>query len=466
MMRFRKTAGILMVSLAVTAVFSGCKGQETGEDTDAQNASNSDETIVLRYAAWDLGTEEENNINRRMIELYEQMHPNIKIEIASDIDNSDWNGSLTTAAAGGNLPDVSMIGELPTAVANGWALDVTPYIQEDTDWESIPSVLTESGKFGQGVYGVPYAMNLTGLYMNKDLFEQRNQELLSYGYTFEEFDEAVKNMSAPSEGVVALKAADISDWYPAVKDSSMGFFTVKDGKVNLADPLYIEGIKYSRSIYENGYSFNSLTDEQKAELGTENDWEAFNAGKIAMTFDPTSNAAGYSELASEIVFTSLPNGKCIIIPDYIFIAATTQYPQEAYDFARFMSFGKDGIMERLNIIEDDPECKWASLPLNTDKEISERFFENYPMEGVYEVYKNMEGNAIIEPYKFTPGYANARWNALTGISAGGEENANIAKVIESCITGELNIDDYAEQLNTLANAQIKEVQDVIDGTVQ
>lgn len=57
-------------------------------------------------------------------------------------------------------------------------------------------------------------------------------------------------MSAPSEGIASIKVADISDWYPAVKDDSVGFFTLKDGKVDLTNPLYIEGIKYSRSIYE------------------------------------------------------------------------------------------------------------------------------------------------------------------------------------------------------------------------
>lgn len=469
-MKFKKVAALFMASAMTVGAFTACGNSEGTTDGGSEaakgDASESDEEITLRYAAWDLGTEEENNINRRMIKAYEEAHPNIKIEIATDIDTADWNGSLSTAAAGGSLPDVALIGELPTAVANGWALDVTEYIANDADWANIPSLLTEAGKFGSGTYGIPSAMNITGLYVNKDLFEQKNQPVLTYGYTFEDFDAALKNMSAPSEGIASIKVADISDWYPAVKDDSVGFFTLKDGKVDLTNPLYIEGIKYSRSIYENGYSFNSLTDEQKANFGVDGDWEAFNAGKVAMAVDPTSNAAGYSELASEIAFTSLPNGKCILIPDYAFISATTEHPQEAYDFLKFMTFSKEGIMERLNITEADTECKWGSLPLNTDSEIVERFFKNYPMEGVQEVYENMEGNAIVEPFKFTPGYANAHWNALTGISAGGEENANVAKVIESCINGELNIDDYAEQLNTLANAQIKEVQDIIDTVVE
>lgn len=488
-MKLKKLAAIMLSATMAASMLTACgggdkapaggdtprdsgaaadEGAEAGGDTADEGADGAadGEQITLRYAVWDLGTEEENNIHRRMIKAYEDAHPNIKIEIATDVDPSDWNASLNTAAAGGNLADVIMIAELPYAVANDWAYDVSSYVASDEDWGNMPTVLGESGKFGSGVYGIPYAMNLQGLYMNVDIFEAKNQPVFEYGYTYEEYVAAMKNLSAPSEGIAALKVADMTDWYPALKDSSYGWYTLKDGKVNLADPLYIEGVKESKSIYENGYSFNSLTDEQKAVFGMDSDWDAFNAGKIAMTPDPTSNAHVFAEIPSKIKFTSLPNGKCVIIPDYIFIGKTTAHPQEAYEFAKFMSFGKEGILTRLDLLEADSTLMWSSLPLNTDEEIVERFFANFPIEGAKEVYENMEGNAIVEAFKFTPGYANARWNAPTGIKAGENENATIGQVIESCVKGELNIDDYAQQLTDLANAELQAVQDTIDATVQ
>lgn len=464
-MKLRKVGAFAAVAALSMSLLAGCGGSSNNEGNAGGNAENG-EQITLRYASWDLGTEEENNIYRRMIAQFEADHPNINIEIADDIDGADWNGSLTTAAAGGNLPDVTMMAEVPTAVANDWTLDVTPYITDDEDWNNIPESLRESVKFGSGTHAIPYAMNLMGVWVNEDLFEARNQEPLKYGYTFEDFENALKNMSAPSEGVVALKIADMTDWYPAVHDSSYGYFTLKDGQVHLTDPLYIEGVKFCKSVYANGYSFNSLTPEQKANFGTEGDWDAFNQGKIAMAIDPTSNADGYSKLDSKMEFTSLPNKTAIIIPDYIFISKTTEHPQEAYEFAKFMSFGKAGIMAKLDAIEENEGLNWGSLPLNQDTEIIDRFFANYPVAGVREVYENLDGNSIVEAFKFTPGYGNARWNAPTGISAEGNENANIAQVINACISGELNIDDYAEQLNKLSNDSIKEVQDIIDATVE
>ena len=171
-------------------------------------------------------------------------------------------------------------------------------------------------------------------------------------------------------------------------------------------------------------------------------------------------------LAKERSFTSefigLPNGKLVIIPDYQFIGKTTKHPQEAYDFAKFMSYGKEGILKRLEIVEANEGINWVALPLNSDSEIVDKYFANFPVEGVKTAYEAMAGNTIVEAYKFTPGYTNARWNALTGIKAGESDNATIAEVITACRNGSLNIDDYAEQLNKLANQYISEEAAIID----
>ena len=127
-----------------------------------------------------------------------------------------------------------------------------------------------------------------------------------------------------------------------------------------------------------------------------------------------------------------------------------------------MAHSNEGILTRLDLDEADDNVSFASIPLILDEEISERFFANYPMEGVQEVYEDFMDTAIVESYKFAPGYENARWNGLTGITVGDNANANMATVIDACVRGELNIDDYAEQLNTMANGFLKEVQDIID----
>ena len=437
----------------------------TPAETDPVETEPAGDQIVLRLAHWGLGTEEEYNLDRQMIDLYMELNPHIRIEIAEDI-TGDWNAALATAAAGNNLPDVFMIANVPTAVANGWALDVTPYTEADEDWSKLPASMIDSVRYGSGIYAMPYAMHINGLYINVDLFEEMNVEPLESGYSMEDFEEAVEAMTDIANAKVALASYGIYEWYASVLNSELGFFTYADGKVSLNDEAFIEAIKYCNDIYTNKYSWDALNDDEKAVFGVGGDWDAFINGMLAMKVDATWNAGFFgNDVDYNIKFVTLPEGKSVIIPDYICVAKSTQYPQEAYDFAKWMGHAKEGILARMDLDEADDNISFSSIPLILDQEISDRFFANYPMEGVQEVYEDFMDTSIVESFKFAPGYTNARWEGLTGITVGDIANANMATVIDACVRGQLNIDDYAEQLNTLSNSFLKEVADIIDQVV-
>ena len=110
----------------------------------------------------------------------------------------------------------------------------------------------------------------------------------------------------------------------------------------------------------------------------------------------------------------------------------------------------------------DDSITWTAMPLTADEATLKGYFDAFPVEGVREAYENMDANGtIVEAYKFAPGYSNARWNGPTGIELDGEE-ATMAKILDKCILGELSIDDYASQLNTLANGFISSERQAID----
>lgn len=475
----KKLIALLLALVMVVSVLAACNTEKpagtnpsesnpnetTPNETKPNETEPNTEEIVLRLAHWGLGTEEEYNLERQMIDLYMELHPNIKIEIADDI-TGDWNAALATAAAGNNLPDVFLIANVPTAVANEWTLDLTSFTEADEDWDKLPASMIESVKYGNGIYAIPLAMHINGIYINVDLFEEMNVDPLESGYSMEEFEEAVEAVTDIPNGKVALADYNVYEWYASVLNPDLGFFTYTDGKVALNDPAFIEAVKYSNDIYSNKYSFNALSDDEKAVFGVGSDWDAWVNGSLALKMDATWNANFFgNELPYNIKFITLPEGKSVLIPDYICIGKSTAHPQEAYDFAKWMAHSKEGILARLDLDEADDSVSFASIPLILDDEISERFFANYPMEGVQEVYEDFMDTSIVEAFKFAPGYTNARWEGMTGISVGDIANANMATVIDACVRGVLNIDDYADQLNTMANGYLKEVQDIIDKVV-
>ena len=251
----------LALALVMVLTLVACGGttpKETDPKTEAQpnDSQPTGEQIVLRLAHWGLGTEEEYNLDRQMIDLYMELNPNVKIEIAEDI-TGDWTAALSTAAAGNNLPDVFMMDNVPTAVASDWTLDLTPYAEADDDWSKLPANMVDSVRYGNGIYAMPYAMHINGIYINVDLFEEMNVEPLESGYNMEDFENAVEAMTDIAGAKIALSDYNIYEWYASVLNPELGFFTYADGKVHLNDPAFIEAVKYSNDIYYNKYSWNS-----------------------------------------------------------------------------------------------------------------------------------------------------------------------------------------------------------------
>jgi len=48
------------------------------------------EPVTLKYANWNVGTEEENNIQRQLIAAYIALHPNVTIEFVDMSGDGSW----------------------------------------------------------------------------------------------------------------------------------------------------------------------------------------------------------------------------------------------------------------------------------------------------------------------------------------------------------------------------------------
>ena len=193
----RKYLAVALAAVMVGTLFVGC-GKKDGD------SSESGKKIQIKYINWNLATEEENNLERRMIEEYEKRNPNIDIVIADYIDTSDYANSLTTAAAGGKLPDVFAIQNIPSALSNEWLMDISEFTTDDDDWNKISKPVIESTKYGTGTYALPSGQFLAGYFVNKDLFESENVKQPEIGYTFEELEKAIKSINQPSKNIIGL----------------------------------------------------------------------------------------------------------------------------------------------------------------------------------------------------------------------------------------------------------------------
>ncbi|MFC5466566.1 ABC transporter substrate-binding protein [Lederbergia graminis] len=453
----KKVFSLLAISVLIF-VLAACSGSESSGKNDSGNkkgdSNDKKEEVTISYAHWNLGTEEEMNLERLMLEQFQRDYPHIKVELYEISGN--WNEQLAAAASANNMPDVFAVPDLPLALSNDWVLDVTVMAENDTDFGNVPQVVRQSTEYNKQIVALPFAQHFLGYFVNKDLYNEANLDYPTMDSTVEEFEAAVKDITNVQAGVIGLQnAGSIADWYPAAANPDSGWYTYTDGKYELNSSEYIAGVKFANEVVTNGYSYDNLTDEQKANFKGEDGNQVWFEGDIGIKWDGSWAVSSLVENSSfEFDFIGIPGGKIVITNDLLGISQTTKHAEEAFIFAKYMSFGKEGFMKRMELAAENGKVV-NTLPVNTDQEILDEYFAQAPVPGIQKAYERLD-EAILEPVKTVPGYAQSRWHAPTGVKVGEHENATIGQLLDAIIKGELKIEDYATQLNDLANAKYEE----------
>lgn len=237
--------------------------EEPTEEPAAEPAEEMGEAITLRYANWNLGTEEENNIQRQMVQAYMEAHPNVTVEFVDMSAEGGWDAVLTSYAAKGELPDVFMANNVPLYVANGWLADLTELTAADADWANIPQALRDGVTYNGQVLGIPAAQFVMGYFVNKDLYEAANLDAPEYGFTVEEFNDAVTALNNIPQGVLGLDEMEfVMGWYANSQDSNLKWFSFDGQHMNYNSAAFKEAVATAGEMKQ--YTWQGLSEEQLA----------------------------------------------------------------------------------------------------------------------------------------------------------------------------------------------------------
>lgn len=441
-MKLLKVFSLCLVSVTFLA---GC--EPAGPDYDAQ----------LTYVNWNLDTKEKNNLERRLIKAYEEK-TNVKINIVENINTAAYEDAIAAMASKGNMPDVFMLTNMTFGLENQYLLDIKQYADEDDDWSKIPLPIEEATHYFDGIYSIPFAMHMMGYFVNEELLDTYNIAPLDVSPTYTEFKNTVTALKKPNDGVMGLNFENtIFEWYPSSLNEDLKWFTFDGEKYNLTSDEFATAMSETAYLRANKMTFDSLTAEEREAMGYDDVVEFWNDGKLGLRWGQTYEIPNINEKSSSFdkSFIGTPGGVTPIIGDYLGISPTCEEPEYAYDFARYMSFGTEGILKRLELDTNNDE--FSSLPLTTDEDVIDEYFKTSRIGGLEEVFATID-NGIVEGVKVIPGYINSRWNRRVGqtttITVDGESitNPKIGQVIDQCWLGNLTWASYAQGLEDVANA--------------
>lgn len=184
-MKIKKVSKWMLATMsAFTLALTGC----SSDDHESAAASRDDEGVTIRVAWW--GNQERHDRTIEVIELFEEQHPNIRVEP----EFSGWDGywqSLGTQAAGGNLPDIISMesARLNEFNANGLLVDLFPFIEEGTiNLDDVDDIYQAELIDGDKVVGVSLGANTRALIYNRTMMEELGIEF-ELGYTYEDLKE-------------------------------------------------------------------------------------------------------------------------------------------------------------------------------------------------------------------------------------------------------------------------------------
>lgn len=405
--------------------------------------------VTLRYANWNLGTEEENNIQRQMVQAYTEANPHVTVEFVDMSAEGGWDAVLTSYAAKGELPDVFMANNVPLYVANDWLADLTPLVQDDSDWADVPQALKDGFTYSGKVMGLPAAQFVMGYFVNKDLYEAANLDAPEYGFSADEFRTAVTSLNNIPRGILGLDEMEfVMGWYANTQDSNLKWFSFDGSRMNYNSAAFKAAIAAAGEFRQ--YTWQGLTEEQIVNFKSTGPWELFLNQEVGLRWDASWAVPGYVENAAfEWDFVGIPGGNQALVADVIVVSKTAANLDEAYQFARWMTFSGEAYAKEAELARAMNSAPKMPVAINEASLALYKEFVDKP--GILTALENLDNSMIESLAKIIPGYINARWEGKPGIDVGEDLDVNMWFMFNFANDGRYKYEDYSAQLETFAN---------------
>jgi ABC-type glycerol-3-phosphate transport system substrate-binding protein len=322
-------------------------------------------------------------------------------------------------------------------------------VANDPDWADVPQVLKDAFTYDGRVLGLPAAQFIMGYFVNQDLFEAANLDAPQYGFTVEEFMDAVTSVNNVEQGVLGLdETFPINGWYPNSIDPNLKWYSFDGEQMNYNAAAFKEAVQTTAQLQP--YTWQGLTEEQIANFTATGPWELFLNQEVGLKWDASWALPGYiSEADFNWDFIGFPGGNQAVVFDVIVVSQETEHLEEAYNFAKWLSFSKEAYAKEVELAEAMGTA--PKMPISIDDASLELYKGFVDKPGVQAALENLDNSVIESLAKIVPGYINARWEGKPGIAIGDQQDATLGYMFDNAHTGVFKFEDYSAQLEQYAN---------------
>lgn len=295
---------------------------------------------------------------KKLIEMYQNEHPNVTIEV--DALNTDQQKlKLKTQAASKTIPDITMVNpaaQMKPFVDAGLFAPLNDVLDRDGLRDTYQGGLLDSYSFDGNTYALPDGNNIEVVFYNKDLFAQAG--ISAPPTTFDELLDDVTKLKA--KGITPIAIGEKDTWTGSFlfmnillrTNGGPGFLSdVLAGTKTFEDPAFVEAVDAFQKLVKAGafpegatsIDYNTSTNlfkTGKAAMYVIGSWEtgafdASEAGKNVSAFQfPTVNGKGDINqfmLAPGTAFALSANSKHLDVAKDFLHFYTSNLPQTMFD---------------------------------------------------------------------------------------------------------------------------------------
>lgn len=303
--------------------------------------------LTMLWWVGDDGTEGSRN-ERAILDLFEELHPNIKVTtIFADWGNIPDQATVLTAA--GQAPDVMWVREdtLFDLATNGILQDLTPYIERDPDFDPanfVPGVL-ESAR----VLGVQYALHrdvwAPSVFYNATWFDEAGVAYPSEGWTYDDLLDISQRLTDRETGRFGMGSMD-SARFSHIFSFGGTYMNEDQTRLTWDAPGTVEAITMMH-----GYRWVHHVEPQPGELA---DWHEpqWTREEVAMQFwgpwawpDYTAQLTFNWDVAPPL---HGPAGAYTHLDGLLLgMSSQTSHPEEAWQLVKFLGYSREAQTEQV-----------------------------------------------------------------------------------------------------------------------
>lgn len=418
----KKKLSILVILAVVLSTLTAC----------GMGGNDADKVKTLNVVWFTDGKEDESF--KKLASTYEESHDNIKIELI-EVPFSDMESKIKNMINGKQTPALARLTNL--GVFQNQLVDLSEYV---SDAEAFKNNFGEGLKFvfNDKILAAPMDVTANGLIYNKTAFEQAGVDLPQSEdevWTWDEWKVAMKKVIDNSDCKYGLVYDNSTHRFSTLMYQAGASMLNKDlNASNFNTPEMYRAVSFFKELHDEKIIPDSVW------LGSENPNELFRTGQVAMHFSGSWMISNYKDaitdfewgvtyLPKEVTRSSVPGGK------YLGAFKGSGVEKEAAEFIEWISQAENNAI----YCQENSYLSQVKGNEKLDYEFGAEYFETFSKE-----------------LAATGSQPGSEWGyqAFTGAVQG-----EIKDKLASVLAGNITIDDYLLQMDTLINVTLADIEE-------